>query len=99
MAKITRFPREKVLLKQAEDAYNKVNEAGIGIEDSMRRTLIDLVELPPWRIISITLSLIRVLVLSRRLRKLAIYRESICNMGYTLGYIKCRNERKRKEKK
>lgn len=98
MAKIVNFRNEKSLFKQAEEAYNAVIDAGAGIENNIHDALIDLVEIPPWNVIGITIALVRLLKASRQLRKLSIYKDSLCEIGYTLGYIKGkRNSHKMEE--
>lgn len=99
MSKIVPFRKEKVLLKRAEDAYDAVMKAGDEVEVSIHSALIDLVELPFWNISGFAIALIKLLKSSRRLRKLSIYRDSLCEIGYTLGYIKGRKDRYKRERR
>lgn len=100
MSKITNFQQnEKFLLQRTEEAYNNILDAGEEIELSIHNTLIDLVEIPPWNIPKIIITLMNLLISARRLRKLSIYHDSLREIGYTLGYIKGRKKRYEHNKK
>ncbi len=91
MSKIVNFQQnEKFLFQRAEAAYNDILDAGEETEYNIYNALVDLVEIPPWNIPKIIITLMKLLISARRLRKLSIYHDSLCEIGYTLGYIKGR---------
>ena len=100
MSKVANFQQnEKFLLQRVEEAYNNILDAGEEIERNIHNALVDLVEIPPWNIPRLIITLMKLLISARRLRKLSIYYDSLGEISYTLGYIKGMKKRYEHNKK